>query len=64
MSDVIRILVIDDSLDDRELYRRALNKSADARYEYQRGTRWRKRSCADRARRARLYPFGLFPSRT
>src|SRR5258706_1240461 len=33
MSEAIRILVIDDSEDDRELYRRALSKRADAHYD-------------------------------
>lgn len=33
MSDIIRILVIDDSPDDRELYWRALNKNTDVHYE-------------------------------
>ena len=33
MKDAIRILVIDDSPDDRELYWRALNKNADVHYE-------------------------------
>ncbi len=35
MSDVLRILIIDDSEDDRDLYRRALQKSVTARYEIQ-----------------------------
>jgi signal transduction histidine kinase len=33
MTDVVRILIVDDSEDDRELYRRALIKSTSARYE-------------------------------
>ena len=33
MTDAIRILVIDDSEDDRELYRRALQKSVSQRYD-------------------------------
>ena len=33
MNKIIRVLVIDDSSDDRELYRRALHKSTDAHYD-------------------------------